>query len=126
MNAGVPRILEQTDKSDPPTWDGLSHLTPGGEDHSLSVGSALSPLRLTVAFEREDDGRWIADVPETPGISAYGATQAEAFAAVRKLALEVIADRLDHGEDVFTGHPEETPAEPAPFSIEITPVAVAR
>jgi predicted RNase H-like HicB family nuclease len=86
----------------------------------------MSPVRLSVEFAREDDGRWIADVPEMPGVTAYGATEAEAFAAVRKLALEVIADRLDQGEDVFTGHPAPTPAEPAPFSVEITPAAVAR
>jgi predicted RNase H-like HicB family nuclease len=86
----------------------------------------MSPLRLSVAFEREDDGRWIADVPEIPGVTAYGTTRAEAFAAVRKVVLEVVADRLDHGEDVFTGHPEPAPAEPAPLSIEITPVSVAR
>ncbi len=83
-------------------------------------------LRLSVAFEREDDGRWIADVPEIPGVTAYGTTRGEAFAAVRKLALEVVAERLDRGEDVFSGHAGPAPAEPAPLSIEITPVAVAR
>lgn len=86
----------------------------------------MSALHLTVEFSREDDGRWIADMPEIPGVTAYGPTQAQAFGAVRKLALEIIGERLEHGEDVFTGHPQGLPAEPAPLSIEITPVAMAR
>lgn len=87
-------------------------------------------LRLTVRFHREDDGRWIADVPEIPGVTGYGATRAGAFAAVRKLALEVVADRLDHGEDIRTGRRGRRPARstaPAPLRLEITPArAVAR
>jgi predicted RNase H-like HicB family nuclease len=84
-------------------------------------------LRLKAVFRRETDGRWIADVPEIPGVTAYGATQLKAFAKVRKLALEVIADRLDRGEDVFTGR-KTKPASLAPFRLEITPgrLALAR
>jgi predicted RNase H-like HicB family nuclease len=51
-----------------------------------------------VDVEREDDGRWLAEVPELPGVLAYGSTAAEAQAKVQALALRVIADRLDHGE----------------------------
>ena len=55
-------------------------------------------VTLRVEFERETDGRWIADIPELPGVMAYGQTREEAGARVQALALRVIADRLDHGE----------------------------
>jgi predicted RNase H-like HicB family nuclease len=53
---------------------------------------------LKIESEREDDGRWIAEVPALPGVLAYGTTEIEARAKVQALALRVIADRLDHGE----------------------------
>ena len=55
-------------------------------------------MRFKVEFEREDDGRWIAEVPELPGVLAYGASQLEAQAKVKALALRVVADQLEHGE----------------------------
>jgi predicted RNase H-like HicB family nuclease len=55
-------------------------------------------MRLTVEFDRETDGRWIADVVELPGVMVYGATQEEALAAAQALALRVLADKLEHGE----------------------------
>ena len=55
-------------------------------------------VTFKVEVEREDDGRWIAEVPELPGVLAYGATQDEAQAKVQALALRVVAERLDHGE----------------------------
>lgn len=57
-------------------------------------------MSLTVEVEQETDGRWLAEVPELPGVMAYGNTQPEAIARVQALALRVIADRLDHGEPV--------------------------
>ena len=51
---------------------------------------------LKIESEREDDGRWIAEVPALPGVLAYGASEMEARAKVQALALRVIADRLDH------------------------------
>ena len=53
---------------------------------------------LITEIEREDDGRWIADVPALPGVIAYGATEAEARTRVRALALRVIAERIEAGE----------------------------
>jgi predicted RNase H-like HicB family nuclease len=53
---------------------------------------------LKIESEREEDGRWIAEVPALPGVMAYGQTDALARARVQALALRVIADRLDHGE----------------------------
>ena len=55
-------------------------------------------MKLTVETEREDDGRWIAEVPDLPGVLAYGSTETEARARAQALALRVVADRLEHGE----------------------------
>jgi len=55
---------------------------------------------VRIEIEREEDGRWIAEVPELPGVMAYAKTQAQALAKVEALALRVIADRLDHGESI--------------------------
>jgi predicted RNase H-like HicB family nuclease len=55
-------------------------------------------ITLRVELEREDDGRWIADIPDLPGVMAYGATEEEARARVQALALRVVADRLENGE----------------------------
>jgi predicted RNase H-like HicB family nuclease len=53
---------------------------------------------LTIESEREEDGRWIAEVPALPGVLTYGETEAQARAKVKALALRVIADRLKNGE----------------------------
>jgi predicted RNase H-like HicB family nuclease len=50
-----------------------------------------------VEVEQEQDGRWIAEVVELPGVMAYGSTPDEARARVQALALRVFADRLEHG-----------------------------
>jgi predicted RNase H-like HicB family nuclease len=55
---------------------------------------------LKVEFSREDDGRWIADIPALPGVTVYGRTRKQALASAEALALRVIADRLEHGEAV--------------------------
>jgi predicted RNase H-like HicB family nuclease len=55
---------------------------------------------MRVEVEREEDGRWIAEVPELPGVMAYGKTRAEAIASVETLALRVMADRVEHGEEI--------------------------
>ena len=49
-------------------------------------------------MEREDDGRWLAEVLELPGVLAYGDTHDAAVARVQALALRVVAERLEHGE----------------------------
>jgi predicted RNase H-like HicB family nuclease len=53
---------------------------------------------LTIDHEQEDDGRWLAEVLELPGVLVYGQTQQEATAKVQALALRVLADRLEHAE----------------------------
>ena len=55
-------------------------------------------ITFRVELEREDDGRWLAEVAELPGVLAYGDTQQTALSRVQALALRVIAERLEHGE----------------------------
>jgi predicted RNase H-like HicB family nuclease len=55
---------------------------------------------MTIETEREEDGRWIAEVPDLPGVLVYSATQATAIARAKAMALRVIADKLEHGEEV--------------------------
>jgi predicted RNase H-like HicB family nuclease len=51
-----------------------------------------------VEVAREEDGRWIGEVPDLPGVLAYGATREEAVAKTEALALRVLADRSEHGD----------------------------
>ena len=53
---------------------------------------------LSIELDREEDGRWIAEATELPGVMSYGATREEAISNTEKLAIEVIADRIQHGE----------------------------
>ena len=57
-------------------------------------------VNLQIEVEREDDGRWLTEVPELPGVMAYGQTREEAIARVKALALRVMADRLENGESI--------------------------
>ena len=53
-------------------------------------------MNFDVEFEQEDDGRWIAEISEIPGVLAYGATPFQAGARARALALRVLADRMEN------------------------------
>jgi predicted RNase H-like HicB family nuclease len=55
-------------------------------------------VNFTIVFDREDDGRWIAEVEEIPGALVYGESREEAKAKVEALALRVIADRMETGK----------------------------
>jgi len=55
---------------------------------------------MKIEIEKEDDGRWIAEIPELPGVMAYGKSRDEAISKVEALALRVLADRLEHGEEI--------------------------
>jgi predicted RNase H-like HicB family nuclease len=57
-------------------------------------------MNFSIEVEQEEDGRWLSEVLELPGVLAYGQTQSEAIARVQALALRVVADRLEHGETV--------------------------
>ncbi len=56
------------------------------------------PASFTIEAEQEEDGRWIAEIADLPGVLVYGETQKQAIAKVQALALRVIADRLEHEE----------------------------
>lgn len=58
----------------------------------------LRSVILHVEFEQEEDGRWIAEIVELPGVMVYGQSQKDAFERLQPLAYRVIADRLEHGE----------------------------
>ncbi len=63
-----------------------------------SRGATLMAMNLTFETEQEDDGRWIAEVPELPGVLAYGETQQQAITKAEALALRVLAERLENAE----------------------------
>jgi predicted RNase H-like HicB family nuclease len=55
-------------------------------------------VNLTVTFDRESDGRWIAEVAELPGVMTYGTSRDDALAHVQALALKTLAEMLEFGE----------------------------
>jgi predicted RNase H-like HicB family nuclease len=59
-------------------------------------------MQLSIESEREEDGRWLAEVPQLPGVLAYGVDRNEALAKAQVLALRALAERIEHGE----GSPE--------------------
>ena len=58
----------------------------------------IDPIRVEV--EPEDDGRILASVPDLPGVMAYGATEGEAIRKVKAVALQVLADMIESGEEI--------------------------
>ena len=68
-------------------------------------------MNYNIEYEREEDGRWIAEVPKLPGVMAYGTTAAEAMTKAEALALRVLAERLEMAE-----------CSPMPISIAFTAV----
>ena len=59
-------------------------------------------VTFTIEYEQEEDGRWLAEVLELPGVLAYGQTTEEALAKAQALALRVLADRLKEKGFVIT------------------------
>lgn len=55
-------------------------------------------MQFTIRILREEDGRWIGDVPELPGASVYGSSPDEASRKARALALRIVAEEIEHGE----------------------------
>ena len=70
---------------------------------------------MKMEIEREEDGRWIAEVPDLPGVMVYGQSREEAISKVQALSLRVMADRLEHGEEI--------PERPGPHSGPYTALA---
>jgi predicted RNase H-like HicB family nuclease len=65
-------------------------------------------MNFHIEYEREDDGRWLAEVPEIPGVLTYGVTADEAMAKAEILALRALAERIETGE-----------SRPMPINIEL-------
>ena len=55
---------------------------------------------MHIELELEEDGRWIVEVVDLPGVMTYGKTREEAISKVKALALRVLADRVEHGEEL--------------------------
>ena len=55
---------------------------------------------MNIELELEEDGRWLAEVVDLPGVLIYGKTRGEAISKVKALALRVLADRVEHGEEL--------------------------
>ncbi|WP_339379197.1 type II toxin-antitoxin system HicB family antitoxin [aff. Roholtiella sp. LEGE 12411] len=66
------------------------------EERSHIMQSSIS-THLTIEVEQEEDGRWIAEILEIPGVLVYASTQQQAISNVQALALRVIADKVEHG-----------------------------
>ncbi|MGA2117631.1 MAG: type II toxin-antitoxin system HicB family antitoxin [Bryobacteraceae bacterium] len=58
----------------------------------------IEPIRVEI--EREDDGRFLASVPDLPGVMAYGATEDAAVRKVKSIALQVLAEMIESGDDI--------------------------
>jgi len=56
-------------------------------------------MKFTIECEQEEDGRWLAEVIELPGVLGYGRTPEEAISRVQASGLRVLADRIEHGEE---------------------------
>ena len=61
--------------------------------HGLRIGE--SGMDYAIEFERERDGRWIAELPSLPGVMTYGASKLEAQSKLQAMALRVIADQQE-------------------------------
>ena len=70
-------------------------------------------MQLSIEVEQEEDGRWLSEIPELPGVLAYGETRSEAVIRAQVLALRVLADRIEHGEIL----PQKVDVLPQVFSI---------
>jgi predicted RNase H-like HicB family nuclease len=55
-------------------------------------------MDLAIEFEQEEDGRWIAEITDLPGVLAYGQNREDAAVRVKALALRTLADQIEHGE----------------------------
>ena len=55
-------------------------------------------MHFKIELEQEDDGRWIAEIPQLPGVLAYGNSPDDAAAKAQILALRVLAEQLEDGE----------------------------
>ena len=67
---------------------------------TIRIHYDVEVAEMRIEIDREENGRWIAEVPDLPGVMVYGKTREQAISKAKALALHVIADRLDHGESI--------------------------
>ena len=80
-------------------WRGHKRAEPALRvDKDMPTSPVANRLLLVIEYHREEDERWLADIPALPGVTAYGQTKEQATVAIQALALRLIADRLEHGE----------------------------
>ena len=65
------------------------------------INNSKTNARFTVEFDREDDGRWIAEIPKLPGVMAYGLTKKKALQKVYAIALRTLADGIEQGKTLM-------------------------
>ncbi|HEU4679593.1 MAG TPA: hypothetical protein VFS35_08745 [Terrimicrobiaceae bacterium] len=63
-------------------------------------------MNIPAEFRREEDGRWVAEIPQLPGVCAYGSTRREAASGVMVRAFRILADRVESGELKVADEPE--------------------
>jgi predicted RNase H-like HicB family nuclease len=78
-----------------PLEAGWAGIIPGAILRTMALPQTV---QFGIELEREADGRWIAEVPQLPGVMTYGQSRDEAMARVQALALRVLAERLEQGE----------------------------
>lgn len=54
-------------------------------------------MHYQIEIDEEEDGRWIAEIPELPGVMCYGGSKEAAISHVEALAFRVMANRIEHG-----------------------------
>ena len=87
---------EEDDASDVLSIAAQESLDRGVADGNAGRVSALAaPYEYAIEVDREEDGRWIADIPSLPGVVCYGETREQAIEAARQLAQQVLADRAE-------------------------------
>lgn len=100
VHQGLVDALEVAPAGCEPTHDDLSRDAMAALRRQSFTGVRVLPMSvsLPIELECEDDGRWVAEVPDLPGTLCYGASRDQAIARVQALALRVLAERLEHGE----------------------------
>ena len=75
----------------------ITHVLWYSELMKKSIKSSTRLSSLVVEFDREEDGRWIAEIPKLPGVMAYGATKHDVLQRVYAIALRTLADNVEQG-----------------------------
>jgi predicted RNase H-like HicB family nuclease len=78
----------------------MAHRGDGMDIRKPPQSAGSYDLRFEIEIELEDDGRWLAEIPELSGVLAYAPTELEAKARAYALALRVLADRIENSRDV--------------------------